>query len=120
MDEFIGVAFQPVARGVAVFLFGRTAEHALAVLPHMLRIFIADVALHILKAADRILAVGVLGAVDAAPSQQTGQLGDGNAVELLVEDMVHPLLQIGDLVLQPHQQPLGDLSQKHAGLTRRV
>lgn len=86
----------------------------------MLRIFIADIALHIGKAADRILAVGVFGAVDAAPGQQAGQLGDGDAIELIVEDVVHPLLQIGDLVGQPHQQPLGDLPQKHAGLARRV
>ena len=86
----------------------------------MLRIFVADVALHILKAADRILAVGVFGTVDAAPGQQAGQFGDGDAKELLVEDVVHPLLQIGDLVLQPRQQPFGDLPQKYAGLARRV
>lgn len=79
MDQFIGVGFQPAAHGVAIFLFGCAAEHALAVLPHMLRIFIADIALHISKATDRVFAVGVFRAVDAATGQQAGQLGDGNA-----------------------------------------
>lgn len=37
-----------------------------------------------------IFAVGIFRAIDAAAGKQAGQLRDGNAVELLVEDVVHP------------------------------
>lgn len=121
MDKLVGVAFQPIAAlGVAVFLLGRAAKDAFAVFPHVRCVLKTDVALHILKVGDRVFTVGVFRAVHAPPPQQAGQLSDGNAVKLLVENVVHPLLQIGDLILQPHQQPLGDLPQKHTGFAGRV
>ena len=67
-----------------------------------------------------ILAVGIFRAIDTAAVKQTGQLRDGNAEELLVEDVIHPLLQIGDLIFKPHQQPLGNFTQKYAGFAGRV
>ena len=37
-----------------------------------------------------------------------------------MEDMIHPLLQIGDFIFKPHQQPLGNFPQKYAGFAGRV
>ena len=67
-----------------------------------------------------IFAVGIFRAVHAPAGKQAGQLRDGNAIELLVEDVVHPLLQIGDLIFKPHPQPLGNFPQKYAGFAGSV
>ena len=48
------------------------------------------------------------------------EMTNGNAEKLFMKDMVDALLQIGNLVLQPHKQPLCDLAQKHTRLARGV
>lgn len=102
MDKLVGMAFQLIAAlGFAVFLLGCAAKDAFAILPHVLCVLKPNIALYILKAGNGILAVGLFGAVEAAPGQQTGQLGDGDTVELFVEDVIHALLQIRYLLFQP-------------------
>ena len=84
------------------------------------RIFEPHIALHVLEMTDRISAVGVLAAIQAAAGKQAGQFGDGDAVQLMLENMIDALLQIGDFVLQPHQQALGDFPQEHAAFAGGV
>ena len=120
MDELIGVGLEALALFAAIFTLGRAAEFAAAVLPSVRGVFEADVALGVVKAGDRVYAVGVLGTIETATGEQAGQLGDGDAVELVVEDVVHPFLQVGETLFQPDQQPLGDFPQKHPALARRV
>ena len=50
---------------------------------------------------DGVLAVGALRAVDAPAGQQAGELGDADAEDLLGQDVIDALLEVGDLVLEP-------------------
>ncbi len=113
VDELIGVGFQFRAAGV-VGLVG-AAEDAAAVFPGVLNAPVADIAVWVVKGgADRILAVGSLGAVERTARHQPGQLGDGDAEELVFHNMVNPCLPVRDFGFQSLVQPLGDLAQEHA------
>lgn len=61
-----------------------------------------------------------LAAIEAAAGEEAGDLRHGDAVDLLMKDVIQPLLKIGNLVRQAYDQALGDLPQKDAGLGRRV
>ncbi len=45
---------------------------------------------------------------------------DADAEHLLRQDVIHPLLQVRNLLLQPFGQAAGDLAQEHAGFRERV
>ena len=49
-----------------------------------------------------------------------GELRNGNAIELLFEDVVCPLLKIGYLRFKTLQEALRDLAQEHAALAGRI
>ena len=53
------------------------------------------------RLGDRVLAVRVLRAVDAAAGQQAGEIGDADAEDLLGQDVVDALFEVGNLVLEP-------------------
>ena len=61
---------------------------------------------------DGVLAVGPLGAVDAAAGDQAGELGDADAEDLLGQDVVDALFEVGDLVLQSFDEARRDLAQE--------
>lgn len=103
-----------------IFCFGCTTKGALSIFPAVLYAFVRDITTWIFKVGNRIFAVGIFRAIDAAAGKQAGQLRDSNAIELLAEDMIHPLLQIGNFIFQPHQQPLSNFPQKYAGFAGRV
>ena len=103
-----------------VLAFRCAAKDASAVLPSVGNALEADVALRIAKLCHGIAAVGVLGTVDAAAGEQACHLGDGDAVKLLMEDVIHPLLQVGDGVCQAIDQALGNLPQEDARFAHRV
>jgi hypothetical protein len=67
-----------------------------------------------------VLTVGPLRAVEAAPCDEAGQLGDPDAEDLLGQDVVDPLLQVRELVGQSLDEPLGDLAEEDSGLRERV
>ena len=92
MDEFVSVGLETLPFFASVFTLGCAAEFAAAVLPSVRRIFESYIALRVVEAGDGVYAVGVLGTIEAAAGKQAGQLGDGDAVELVVEDVVHPFL----------------------------
>ncbi len=118
MYPFIGVGLQLVP--TLILTFGRSAKQAFSILPGVFDPLIPDISAGILKSRDVILAVGELGTVDTSPREQAGQFSDGDGVELVVENVVDALLQIGDLGLQPFDEPLGDLPQKYPGFAGRV
>lgn len=118
MYPLVGVGLQLLP--TVILALGRPAKNALAVLPAVLYPLIANVPAGVLKPGNGILAVGVFGTVQAPPGQQAGELGDGDAVKLLLEDVVDALLQIGDFLRQSVNKPLGDLPQEHPGFAGRV
>lgn len=118
MDKLVGVGLQ--RRVAVVFPLRCAAERTLAVLPVVLRPAKADVALGRLETRNGILAVWILRTIERSPREEARQLRDGDAEELLVEDVVKPLLQVGDLRLKPHDEPPRDLAQEDAALARRV
>ena len=94
---------------------------ALAILPSVLAAHIAQVALHIVESRTyTILAVGLLSAIERATTHLGGEVGAGNAEDLLGHNMVDALLQVGNLLFQPCQQPFGNLAQKDTAFAARV
>lgn len=72
------------------------------------------------RLGDRMGAVRQLRAIDAPAREQAGEVRDADAVDLLGQDVINPLLQIGDRVLEPCGQPARDLTEEHARLGERV
>ena len=97
MYPLISVGFQLIPS--LVFTFRGTAEQALAVLPAVRDPLVSDVAAGVLKKRDGILAVGILGTIHTSPGEKAGQLGDCNAIQLLVKNMIDAFLQIRDFLL---------------------
>lgn len=120
VNELIGVGRESLPFHFAILGFRRAAIDTSPILPAVGRILEADVALGVVEMGDGVYAVGILGTIEAAAGEQAGQLGDGDAIDLFLENVVHPFLQVGDLLLQTHQQPLGDLPQEYAALAGRV
>lgn len=112
MDKFIGMSFQLIA--TFILTLRGTAKNAFAILPGMLDALIADITLGIAKMRHRELTIGVFGAVHPAAGEQAGQLGDGDAVQLLVENVVQAVLEIRYLRGKPVNQPFCDLPQEHS------
>jgi hypothetical protein len=48
-----------------------------------------------------VLTVGVLGAIDAPPREQTRDLRDADAEHLIGQDMVYALFEVWNFLLQP-------------------
>ena len=107
MNELVGVGLQAVVP--LILALGGPAEGAALVFPAMLGVLEADVALNGIEVGHGVASVGVLAAIEAAAGQEAGDLRHGDTVDLLMEDVVQPLLQVRDLVLQTHDQALGDL-----------
>ena len=72
----------------------------------MLHLAETNVPLKKKKKRHGIFEVGIFAAIQAAPRQKAGKLGDRYAKQLLVHNMIDALLQIGDLVFQPLDQSL--------------
>jgi len=70
----------------------------------------------VIKLRHRELTVRVFRTVHAAPGEEARQLCNGNAVKLLMEDVVDALLQVGYLRLQPGDEPFCNFTQKHSRL----
>ena len=107
------------------FLTGEGVNAAIAcagfVIPSVLGAFKPDVAFWGVEGcADGVLTVGVLLAVDTAASDEGGELSDSNPVNLLGENVVNPLLRIGNQGGQPIVESAGRLPQKDPGFDERI
>ena len=119
MNESIGMAFQFFPPFIG--LFAGSAVHATPVGPGVLHAPEPNISFGVVEGlADGILSVGRLGAVNGPPRKQGGQLRDGESVELVLEDVVYPLLAVGDLLLKPLVEPLGDFTQEDAGFAAGI
>lgn len=96
MYPLIGMGFQ--LDPSLIFALGRTAKQALAVLPSMRYPLVSDVAAGVFKKRDGILAVGIFGTIHTSPGEKAGQLGDCDAIQLLVKNMIDAFLQIRDFL----------------------
>ena len=120
MNKGIGVGLAAV--GAEVLAFAGTAAFATPLcVPGVVTPLVQQVALHIAEGcADTVLAIGLLGAVECAAAHLGREVGAGDAEDLPRHDVVDALLQVGYLLLQTSQQPLGHLPQKDATLAARV
>lgn len=116
VDEGVGVGLSAVLEDI----LGGSATRTLAIFPFMLGGREENVALGGVEGGDGILAVGGLGAVDRTTGDKGGQPRDGEAKELIMEDVVEALLQVGEDRLQAHDETLGDFAQEDAALTAGV
>jgi hypothetical protein len=101
-------------------LLAGTAILALALHPCMSDVAIADVTILVVELRDAVFAAGILRAIETTAAHQRCQTGDGDAIKLMVHDVVDAFLQVGNLVGQALNQPFGNLSQKNATLCTRV
>lgn len=78
-----------------------TTMFTFAVHPSVLTSYIAEIALYVLEGrADAVLAVSQFGTVERTAAHLGGEVGAGDAEDLLGHDMVNALLQVGDLLFE--------------------
>lgn len=120
VNKRIGVGLAGV--GAEVFALTGAAVHATAAgIPRVAATVVEDMALPVAEGrADAIFAVGLFGAVEGAAAHLGGEIGTGDAEDLPGHDVVDALLQIGDLLFETRQQPLGDLAQEDPALAAGV
>jgi len=120
MDKGVGVALAGV--GAEVLAFAGTAMFAAVLgIPCVLTSLVPYIAIIAFEGlGDAVLAVGMLGAIERAAAHLCREVGTGDTEELLGHDMVDALLQVGNLLLQPGQQPLGGLAQEDTALAAGV
>lgn len=92
------------------------AKNASSILPSMLDIFEANIAVNVIEMDHGVFAIRKFGAIQAAPGKMRGQLGDGDAVKLMLENMVRALLQIRIQRLKALEEPFRNFTQKHTTL----
>ena len=97
VNECVGMGFKtfgPVENG-----FCSAAKLALVAIPRVFDALEPDVPIVAGEGfGDGVLAGGVLRAIDAAPREQAGDLRDADAEDLLGQDVIHALFQIGNLL----------------------
>lgn len=120
MNKWIGVGLAGVC--TEVFALTGTAVFAAALrIPRVAAAVVAKITLHVMKSrADTVFAVGQFGAVERATAHLGSEVGAGDAEDLSGHDVVDTLLQVGDLLFETRQQPLGDLAQEDPALAAGV
>ena len=92
----------------------------LALNPRVLDVTIADVTILIVELRDAILAAGTFRTVETTAAHHGGQSSDGDAIKLVMHNVVDALLQVWNRVGQSLNQSLGNLSQKDTTLCAGV
>ena len=120
VNKRIGVGFAGV--GAEVFALTGTALFAAALrVPRVAAAVITQIALHIMKSrTDTVFAVGQFGTVKRAAAHLGGEVGAGDAENLLGHDVVDTLLQVGDLLFETRKQPFGNLAQEDSALAAGI
>ena len=121
MDEFVSVAFQPLFSCLlSIGGLRGTAKDAFAAPPGVCDVFVADVAVSIVKTNDGVRPIGVFGTIHSAAGEKGCQLRNGDAEELISENVFQALLPVWEVSFQPLVEPLGNLPQKDAALAAGV
>lgn len=111
MDKGISVRFNSFY-AVVLGTIGTTML-TLAVLPSVLASHVEQIALSIIETGGHtILTIGLLGAIERATAHLSGEVGAGDAEDLLGHNMIDALLQVGNLLFKACQQPFGNLTQE--------
>ena len=120
MDKGIGVIFAGI--GAEIFAFAGAAMFTATLgIPCMSTPLVPHIAGIVAEGpGDAVLAVGQLGAVECAAAHLGGEVGAGNAEDLLGHNMVDTLLQVGNLLFQAYEQPFGNLAQEDSALATGV
>lgn len=119
MDKRIGIGFN-CFYAVILGAVGTTML-TLAVLPSVLASHIAQIALCIIETSGyTILTIGLFGAIKGSAAHLGGEVGAGDAENLLGHDVVNALLQIGNLLFETCQQPFGNLTQEDPALAAGI
>ncbi len=106
MNKFIGMGFQIITTlCFAVFAFNSSAKNAFSIPPAMLDRFKPNISVNRIKLRDRIPTVRKFGAIQAAPRKMRGQLRNGNAIKLMLKNMIRALLQIRVQRLEALEEP---------------
>ena len=103
MNHFVCVCFQVV--GTIVLALGCTTENTSPVLPTMLDILETHIAINVVEMDHGVFAIRKFGAIQAATGKMRGQLGDGDAVKLMLENVIRALLQIRIQRLKTLEEP---------------
>ena len=120
VNKRIGVGFAGIGAEILTLTGAAVFAAALRV-PRVAAAVITQIALDVVEnRADTVFAVGLLGAVERAAAHLSSEVGAGDAEDLLRHDVVDALLQIGDLLFETRQQPLGDLAQEDPALAAGV
>ena len=82
--------------------------------------FVADVAVSIVKTNDGVRPIGVFGTIHSAAGEKGCQLRNGDAEELISENVFQALLPVWEVSFQPLVEPFGNLPQKDAALAAGV
>lgn len=121
VDEFVSVAFQSLLS--CLFSIGGlrgAAKDAFAAPPGVCDVFVADVALGIVKTNDGVRPIGVFGTIHSAAGEKGRQLRNGDAEELISENVFQALLPVWEVSFQPLVEPFGNFPQKDAALAAGV
>ena len=111
LDSFYSVVLSAVGTTMLTF----------AVLPSVLASHVAQVALCVIETGGHtILTIGLLGAIERATTHLGGEVGAGDAEDLLGHNMIDALLQVGNLLFKARQQPFGNLTQEDTAFAARV
>ena len=120
VNKRVGVSLAGVGAEILA-LTGTAVRTAALCVPSMPAAVVAQVALYIAEnSTDAVFAVGLLGAVERAAAHLGGEVGAGDAEDLLLHDVVDALLQVGDLVFETCQQSFCNLAQKDPALAAGV
>ena len=118
MNKFVSMGLQVIAS--IIDLLAGSAILTFPLHPRVLDVTIADVTCLIVELRDAILAAGILRAVEASAAHHGGQTSDGDAIKLVMHNVVDALLQVWNRVGQSLNQSLGNLSQKDTTLCAGV
>ena len=120
MDKGIGVTLAGV--GAEVLAFAGTAMLTATLgIPSVSAPLVPHIASVIAEGlGNAVFTIGQLGAVKRPAAHLSGEVGAGNAKDLLCHNMVNPLLQVGYLLFKPHEQPFCNFTQKHPTLAAGV
>ena len=120
MNKGVGIALTVVSSEIFAFTGSAMFTSALSI-PSVFASLVPHIASIVAEGlGDAVLAAGQLGAVECAATHLGGEVGTGNAKDLLGHNMVDTLLQVRNLLFQAYEQPLGDLTQEDTALAARV
>ena len=120
VNKRIGVGLAGV--GAEILALTGTAVFAAALrVPRVATAVVTQITLNVMESrADTVLAVGLLGAVERAAAHLGGEVGAGDAENLLGHNVVDALLQVGNLLFETRQQPFGNFAQEDAALAAGI